>query len=69
MCQTCYRCSLFAAQVIGLQQQGKAIQQISAASHAEREARYRSMISDLLSLDCKSSEAVHRYLDGGSAEE
>ena len=69
MRQICYRRSLFAAQVIGLQQQGKAIQQTSAPSHAEREARYRSMISDLLSLDCKSSEAVHRYLDGGSVEE
>ncbi|KAA6427813.1 MAG: DNA mismatch repair MSH5-like [Trebouxia sp. A1-2] len=58
-----------AAQVIGLQQQGKPIQQISAPSHAQREAWYRSMISDLLSLDCKSSEAVHRYMDGGNVEE
>ena len=56
-------------QVIVLQQQGQAIQHVATPSQARREAKYQTMISGLLSLDCLSVEAVHQYLNGSNVEE
>ena len=56
-------------QVIALQQQAQPIEPVSTGPHAEREAKYKVVISNLLSLNCKSEEAVSAFLDGLTIEE
>lgn len=56
-------------QVIALQQKGQAIEAISTAPHAKREAKYKAVIADLLTLDCTSMTAVSTFLNGLSIEE
>lgn len=60
---------VYVLQVIALQQNGQAIDQQRTAAHARREAKYKSMIANLLTLDCTCISAVNAFLDGPSIEE
>lgn len=60
---------VFVLQVIALQQNGQAIEQQKTAAHARREAKYKSVIANLLTLDCTCMSAVNAFLNGPSIEE
>ena len=56
-------------QVIDLQQQRRPIQCADKSCNARRDARYKQLVDDLLSLDCHSLEAVDKYLQADNPEE
>ena len=55
--------------MIALQQEGQAIEAMSTAPHTKRDAKYKAVIADLITLDCKSMTAVSVFLNGLSIEE
>ncbi|KAL3159345.1 hypothetical protein ABBQ32_011296 [Trebouxia sp. C0010 RCD-2024] len=58
-----------AAQVIALQQKGQAIEPMRTGPHDQREAKYKAVITNLLTLDCTSLTAVSGFLTGLSSEQ
>ena len=55
--------------MIAWQQEGRAIGAIGTAPHANREAKYKAVIADLLTLDCTSMTAVIAFLNALGIEE
>lgn len=55
--------------MIALQQEGQAINPMSTALHGKREAKYKAVIAELLTLDCTSMTAVSAFLNGLGIEE
>lgn len=60
---------VFVLQVIVLQQKGQAIGPERTAAHVRREAKYKAVVANLLTLDCTCMSAVSAFLNGPSNEE
>ena len=48
-------------QVMTIQHKGQVVPRMADSRHAQRRQRYQQALQQLLALDCKNEEAVHRF--------